>query len=370
MKKIKQQKEKEKKPKLKTGELSSSAELKKAQEQILLKTSALMAAANGIVITDKNGFIQWVNPAFTRLTGYEADEVIGQHTRILKSGRQNDEYYKKLWETIRAGEVWRGELVNKKKNGTFYNEVETITPVKNADGEITHFIAIKSDITEKKNHEERRRNFLAALGHELRNTLAPISLWLELMEYKFNDEESRTALGIISHQTANMKRLINDLMDVSRLENGKMELDKKEVDLYPIMEKAAQSILPSIKKKEQKLEVLTPRKPVVIFADALRIEQVFTNLLQNASKYSGNYSPIFFGAEISPSEVLIKVKDSGMGISPRMLERIFDMFAREASDKGSEGLGIGLHLARELAHLHGGEITPRAKDREREVSLL
>ncbi|MGQ9834270.1 MAG: sensor domain-containing diguanylate cyclase [Candidatus Villigracilaceae bacterium] len=131
------------------------SERKQAEETRRLQSAALNAAANAIIITDREGVIQWVNPAWSELTGYSAEEAVGQNPRILKSGVQDEAYYKKLWDTILAGEVWRGELVNKRKDGSLYSEEQTITPVRDALGEITHFVAIKQDITQRKQMEVR-----------------------------------------------------------------------------------------------------------------------------------------------------------------------------------------------------------------------
>lgn len=131
------------------------SERKQAEETRRLQSAALNAAANAIIITDREGVIQWVNPAWSELTGYSAEETVGQNPRILKSGVQDEAYYKKLWDTILAGKVWRGELVNKRKDGSLYSEEQTITPVRDALGEITHFVAIKEDITQRKQMEVR-----------------------------------------------------------------------------------------------------------------------------------------------------------------------------------------------------------------------
>jgi len=124
--------------------------------------AAIEQAAEAIVITDTQAVIRYVNPAFTKMTGYEAGETIGQNPRFLKSGRQGPAYYKDLWDTIRAGKVWHGELINRRKDGTLYTEEMTVTPVRDADGAIIQYIAIKKDVTDRKNAEQERR-FLASI---------------------------------------------------------------------------------------------------------------------------------------------------------------------------------------------------------------
>lgn len=143
------------------GVMLDVPERRQAEETMRLQSAALEAAANGIVITDCEGHILWANPAFAKLTGYELSEVIGKNSRVLKSGQHDKAFYQNLWHTVLSGQVWHGEMVNKRKDGSLYTEEMTITPVRNAAGEITHFIAIKRDITEWKLAEESRRHLAA-----------------------------------------------------------------------------------------------------------------------------------------------------------------------------------------------------------------
>ncbi|WP_322487103.1 HD domain-containing phosphohydrolase [Chloroflexus sp.] len=151
------------------------AQLHQQNERLRLQAQALNDAANAIMIADRNGIIEWVNPAFTTLTGYEATEAIGQSTRLLRSGKQDRAFYTALWDQILAGNPWRGRLINRRKDGSLYHEEMTITPVTDEDGMISHFIAIKQDISEQVAREQRRAT-LAAIGTSLR----PAQSWAEL----------------------------------------------------------------------------------------------------------------------------------------------------------------------------------------------
>ena len=152
-------------------------ERKLAEASLNLQSEALNAAANTIVITNNDGIIQWVNPAFTRLTGYTSEEVIGKNPRLLNSGIQQESFFRDLWDTILAGQVWRGELVNKRKDSSLYTEEETITPLIDSNGNISHFISIKQDISDRKKAEKdlqtfaRRQEKIAALGRSLASTM-------------------------------------------------------------------------------------------------------------------------------------------------------------------------------------------------------
>lgn len=147
-----------------TDRLMTEQALRESEQQYHLQISALLAAANGIVITDRNGNILWANPAFSRLTGYDVEEAIGKNPRILKSGQHDDAFYKSMWETILSGKTWRGEMINRRKDGGQYVEEMTITPVRDSRGEITRFVAIKSDVTDRV-QAEKRLQFLAT--HDL-----------------------------------------------------------------------------------------------------------------------------------------------------------------------------------------------------------
>lgn len=152
--------------------LKEIAERKEIERRLRLQTTAMEAAANGIIITDHQGSIQWTNPALAQISGYETDELIGQSMRIFKSGQNNEEYYSRMWNTILSGEVWRGETINRRKDGSLYIEEQTITPVKDEDGQIPHFIAIKQDITKRKQDEkelEQRNAELQIISDAERN---------------------------------------------------------------------------------------------------------------------------------------------------------------------------------------------------------
>lgn len=175
---------------------SDISERKKKDEQLLLQSAALDSAANAIVITDKDGKIEWINDAWSELTGYDEHEVLGENPRILKSGIQGESFYEELWDTILSGDVWRGELVNERKDGTYYHEFQTITPLVDENDTVKHFIGIKQDITKRKEIEEELRELLrekdillSEIHHRVKNNMALLSaiLYLELMQTDNNE---------------------------------------------------------------------------------------------------------------------------------------------------------------------------------------
>ena len=205
-----------------------------------LQDAALLAAANAIIFTDRRGVILWANPAFTTLTGYALDEVVGANPRVLKSGKHDPGLYRDLWSTILSGRAWHGEITNRRKDGTLYVEEMTITPVRGDDGEIANFIAIKQDVTRRKEAEEaseranadlldadrRKDEFLAMLSHELRTPLAAILSAAGLLQQRKVEPETHHTADVIARQAGHMARLLDDLLDVSRVTGGKVALRK------------------------------------------------------------------------------------------------------------------------------------------------
>ena len=162
--------------------LRDIATQKAAEERINQQAVALAAAASAIMITDHDGRITWVNPSFCSTSGYAAEEVIGMKPNILKSGMHDDHFYADLWQTILNGETWHGELTNRRKDGSLFIEEATIAPVRNMKGEITHFISVKQDITQRKELEELRDEFMQTIVHDLRNPLTSILLALDMIK--------------------------------------------------------------------------------------------------------------------------------------------------------------------------------------------
>ncbi|MFA6544471.1 MAG: PAS domain S-box protein, partial [Limisphaerales bacterium] len=222
--------------------------LKQAEEHLRLQGAALAAAANEVVITDRSGTIQWVNPAFTRTTGYTLKEAVGQNPRVLKSGKHDQAFYKHLWDTILRGEVWRGEITNHKKDLSQFTEEAIITPVKDGHGKITHFIAIKQDITEKKLLEAKflRAQRLEGLGalaggvaHDLNNVLAPILMCAEMLRARSSDEGAARMLEMIETGAKRGAGMIRQILSFARGTSGEkivMHVEHLLTELRKMME--------------------------------------------------------------------------------------------------------------------------------------
>jgi PAS domain S-box-containing protein len=541
----------------------------RAEERLRLQSTAMEHSANGIVITDRNGTIRWVNPAFTALTGYEASEVVGRNPRLLKSGRQGASFYRDLWETVLAGKVWQGEVVNRRKDGSLYTEEMTVTPVQNGRGELTHFIAIKQDVTKRKEaeaslqeseqrykrlvesvtnyiytveirdgkpastkhgpgcvtvtgyaapefeadpylwyrmiHEEDREavtgqkihageailpiehrivrrdgtvrwvrntmvpkfdaggkliacdglvtditerkaaeeamkqysidleskvkertkeleranreiglrraeaeaanraksDFLANMSHELRTPLNSILGFSEVLQdglYGPINEKQKDYVGNIYSSGSHLLSLINDILDLSKVESGKSELDLSKVSLENVLPEAIAMLKGKAMKHGIALELdIGPGAAGEINTDERKLKQIMFNLLSNAVKYTPEGGSVRVSACLTrddgretldegrrtreegrgrnnnkeessvvltsvasdrPSSIVISVADTGIGIKPGDMSKLFKPFSQVESGytKTYEGTGLGLALTKRLVEFLGGRI--------------
>jgi signal transduction histidine kinase len=232
------------------------------------------------------------------------------------------------------------------------------------------FTGLVRDITDRKRAEQalreadrRKTEFLATLAHELRNPLAPIRNSLEILGRAAADPDVlRRARETIERQVSHMVRLVDDLLDVSRITRDKLELRRTRVELASVVHQAVETCRPLAEMGDLAIELALPGHPVFLDADPVRLAQVFSNLLNNACKYTGRGGTIRVGAERRGADVVVSVKDSGVGISPDKLESIFEMFTQLETtlERSRSGLGIGLTLAKRLVDLHGGSIEARS----------
>jgi len=382
------------------SEQRSRAARRKAEEQLDLHSAALEAAANAIVITDQQGVIRWVNPAFTEMTGYRGDEVIGQNPRVLKSGMQSREFYRSLWETILRGDVWSGSLVNQRKDGSHYVEEMTVTPVPDPKGGISHFIAVKQDVTERKRLERKladervnlqkavelktaelrqtleevqainlrlaeanlhKNRFLSSMSHELRTPLNAVLGFADLMEGQhfgaLNDKQA-AYVRQIRESGKHLLDLISDLLDLAKIDAGATVLQPESFSLQDALAGAAGMFSERVIRKQLALDVRVEPCDLALYADQRKIKQVVLNLVANAVKYTPEGGTIRIRAKRADDVVRVEVTDTGIGVPLAEQTKIFDEFhqAEKVRDEQLGGTGIGLALCRRLVLLHGGDI--------------
>jgi PAS domain S-box-containing protein len=327
---------------------------------------------DGIVMIDERGTIQSFNPAAEKLFGYSTREVTGQNVRVLMPEPYRDEHNDYVGNYLKTGVakvigIGR-EVEGRRKDGVTFPMELAVNEFRF--GEQRYFTGIVRDITARKQAEEslkeadrRKDEFLATLAHELRNPLAPIRNAVQALMMKDSDDSDlRWCREVIDRQVRYMARLMDDLLDVSRITHGKLELRKERIDVASVVQGAVETSRPLIEERRQRLTVELPPEPVWLDADPVRLAQVFSNLLNNASKYSDPGRDIRLTCELRTTDLLVSVKDQGIGIAPDMLEKVFDIFSQSSSvmDRAQGGLGIGLSLVHGLVGLHGGGVEARS----------
>lgn len=366
----------EKKVRERTRELEyANIELKKI-------FNAIEQAAESVLVTDINGTIQYVNPAFSAITGYSREEAIGKNPRILKSGKNLPEMYKDLWETILSGRIWKETIINKKKSGELYYEEMTVAPVLDELGKVRNFIAIKNNVTDRVKAEEelRQKNielhntklqaeaankakseFLANMSHELRTPLNSIIGFSELLREGITgplNEEQKDYLKDIWESGKHLLRLINDILDLSKIEAGKIELQFNEFSLRKLLQGSLIMFSERAMRHKIKLSADIPEDIGYITADEMKVKQVVFNLLSNAIKFTPDCGEVGIKASKKDNEFQIDVWDRGIGIAKEDMDRLFRPFQQleATSTKSYEGTGLGLHISKKFVELHNGRI--------------
>jgi len=359
------------------GSVSDITISKNAEKKLELLNRAIEQSPSTVVITDKEGNIEYVNPKFTDITGYQLDEVKGKNPRILQSGLQTMEFYKDLWQTILAGNDWHGEFQNKKKNGDLYWESAVISPILDKKGEISSFLAVKEDITEKKEmienlikakeHAEEsdrlKSSFLANMSHEIRTPMNGILGFAGLLkEPNLTGEEQQEFIRIIEISGIRMLNIINDIISISKVEAGQMEISVKETNINDQIEYLNTFFTPEVNQKGIQLLFKTPlvKDEAIILTDREKLYAILTNLVKNAIKYTQS-GTIEFGYILTnnePAELQFFVKDSGSGVPPEQKNYIFERFRQgsESLTRNYEGAGLGLTISKAYVEMLGGKI--------------
>lgn len=325
--------------------------------------NAVEQTTDGVFITDINGKIQYINPAFKKITGFTKKEALGKTPRIIKSGLHPLKYYKKLWSTILSGKNFRSTVINKKKNGQLFYADHTVTPVKNERGKITNFLGIWKDTTKQMLIEKRKDEFISIAGHELKNPVAGIKLYTQILEKHFKNKKDKKAIYFLSNlnfQIDKLTSLINGLLDLDKIKEGKLVLNKEIFDFDELVRKI---IIDSQYASDKHQIIKKGEVKQKIFGDKYRIGQVLINIISNAIKYSPDKDKIIVTIENKKSNIQVGVKDFGIGIPQKEQKKIFDPYYRTKAVKESryKGLGIGLHVASMIVKHHGGDIWVKSK---------
>lgn len=336
--------------------------------EALVAAAIIESSDDAIVSKDVNGIIQTWNYGAERLFGYTAGEAIGKSIKIIVPSRLVPED-DRILQKIRNGErIENYETIRCDKEGKEIDISLTISPLKDRKGRIIGASKIARDISTQKRLEktlremnERKDEFLAVLSHELRSPLTAINGAFDLLHRNNYDEGTiKQILETIERQTQHICHLAEDLMDITRINQGKISLDKKPMKLRDAINLALEACEGELKARRHKLILDLPEDPVFILGDITRVTQIMINLLGNAIKYTPTEGTITISADKTETEAYIKVRDSGIGIPPEMLDRAFEMFQRveHSSSFSVDGLGVGLGISKKLMEMHGGRITP------------
>ena len=326
------------------------------------------AVNDGVILLGDDGVVMQANQAIERILDRPWSEVIGRSFHELMDVPADSEHS----VFLRMLETQHREVFERTLAGRWLHVA--VDPVKNQQGIVKGALCIVSDVTDRREMEEelrrraedlaaadrRKDEFLAMLAHELRNPLAPILNCLELIRHEAaTSPHLEQLLEIAERQVRHMARLLDDLLDVSRFTQGKIQLRKEALDVSTVVAHAVETAAPLVAAKGHQLTVTLPREPVRLLGDPTRLEQVVANLLNNAAKYSEPGGRITLTADREGDELVLRVKDTGIGLSPEMQSRVFDLFAQAdlSLDRTQGGLGIGLTLVRSLVEHHGGSVS-------------
>jgi PAS domain S-box-containing protein len=323
-----------------------------------------------IWVTDDDGHCTFLGKTWYDFTGRTPEASLGFGWIDAVHPDDRAEARESFLAADASHDSYRLEYRLRNKSGEYQWVIDAAEPRFSDDGRFLGYIGSVIDISDRKQMENelreahrRKDEFLAVLAHELRNPLAPIRTGLELMRLAGDDRAAiEQVRATMARQAEQMVRLIDDLLDVSRITRGTLELRKCRVELSEVIDSAVDTARPIIEECGHKLEVVLPIEPVELEADPTRLAQVIANLLNNAAKYMHDGGRIVLTAERGEGAVVVAVKDFGMGVPPEMLERIFDMFTQvdRTLERAQGGLGIGLTLVKRLVELHGGTVEVRS----------
>ncbi|MEI6413318.1 MAG: ATP-binding protein, partial [Pseudomonadota bacterium] len=346
--------------------------LRSTVETLQKLSLAVEQSPGSILITDIEKHIEYVNDTFLRITGYSRHEVIGQNPRILQSGHTPPATYAALWESLKRGQTWRGEFINRRKNGEIYTDVAMVSPIRQTDGRITHYMAVNEDITEKLQLAQARATaeaatqaksaFLANMSHEIRTPLTAIVGFAEsLLDSDQSLEERIEAIHTVIRNGRHLQGLIADILDFSKIEAGRLDIEQKQISFPDLL--ADIQALGETQARGKSLEFsshyLLPL-PRVITGDPTRIKQILINLIGNAVKFTPAPGSVrlIVSLDVAHEQLMFSLQDTGIGIAEEELAHLFKPFVQAdvSTTRRFGGTGLGLVISRELARRLGGDI--------------
>jgi PAS domain S-box-containing protein len=317
-------------------------------------------------MADAQGWIFWYNRRWYEYTGTTLEEMQGWGWKKVHHPEHVDRVVKRIQHSWDTGEAWEDTFPLRGKDGTYRWFLSRAIPIRDAQGRVLRWFGTNTDVTAQRAAEEalkeadrRKDEFLATLAHELRNPLAPIRNSLHILRLAGSDSGAAEGVrAMLERQVNHMVRLVDDLMEVSRITRGKIELRKEPVELAAVVRSAVETSRPLIEAARHQLAISLPAEPLLLDADPVRLAQVLANLLNNAAKYTEEEGQIWLTARREGADAVVSVRDTGMGIPAEMLRKVFDLFTQVDRNysRAQGGLGIGLTLVRSLVDKHGGSV--------------
>ncbi len=375
---------------------------KRTEEQLRKLSMAVEQSPSSIVITDLNGNIEYVNEAFVRITGWQHDEVIGQNPRVLKSDLTPPAAYDAMWATLTEGQTWKGEFINRRKDGSVYNELARIAPIRQPDGQITHYLATKENITELKRvqtelelHREHledlvakrsaqitelnsqlqhraeeaeaatqaKSQFLANMSHEIRTPMNAIIGMSHLALKTALTSQQQDYLQKIKGAGEHLMAIINEILDFSKIEAGKLHIEQTPFTLSRLIQEVTDLIGEKAKTKNLNLQIkIDEHIPQQLIGDPLRLKQILLNYASNAIKFTNTGSITIHVSmpliRVDTLQLRFSVEDTGIGLTAKQKERLFQSFqqADTSTTRKYGGTGLGLAISQRLAELMDGNV--------------
>ncbi|HNH35240.1 MAG TPA: PAS domain S-box protein [Rhodocyclaceae bacterium] len=375
--------------------LSDVSARHEAELELRKLSLAVEQSANAVIITDRAGRIEYVNDAFVAMSGYPREEALGRNPRFLHSGKTSPETYADLWQALSAGQVWKGEFLNRRKTGEEYSNFALISPIRQSDGRITHYLALQEDITERKrigeeldryrHHLEEvvahrtaelalakeaaeaasraKSTFLANMSHEIRTPMNAIIGLNHLIRRDARDPQQLERLEKVDESARHLLAVINEVLDLSKIEAGRLDLSVADFALADLIGQVRRVMDDKLSEKGLALRVDAEGVPPLLRGDPLRLRQALLNYFGNAVKFTeqgGITLRIRKISELAGGEMVLRfeVEDTGIGMSDEVRQRLFTPFeqADDSTTRRFGGTGLGLAITRHLATMMGGDV--------------
>lgn len=318
---------------------------------------AIESAFNMVVITDKNGIVQYVNPAVQRITGYTREETLGKKVGLW-GGLMGDVFYKKVWSTILKGETFNGDLHNHRKNGDYYTARITISPIIK-DTEVIGFVGTEEDVTLEKKLQKEKEEFISLVSHQLRTPLGAMKWNLELLEDNHpNLEKEITNLSI---QNQLMIDLVNRLLIVTRITDNTLKIHKEPVDIIALLISIKTHFAIRLAQNSIQLNIEGVMSTLMVNSDPALIKEILSNIIDNAIKYCHREGTVEVRIKSNKSAWTVQVLDNGIGIKPLELPLIFNKLYRGSNTISIPGTGSGMYIVNTYVHKLNGSLEVKSK---------